>query len=219
MTNVRTTARKVATRADLFQIAIGTLEEKGWTVDRIARSGKSSVRRITKGKVEKTVSIRTSQDTWIAFPRNSTDDEWVTLADVDYVIAASVDDRHNPHFAHVHMIEGDEMRKRFDRAYAARKKAKFSMPIGRGIWLSLYDKESSTPVSLVGAGAGLDNPAIGRVPLSGDKVEQGPLGVNQHMEPEEDETTDPPLTITEAKRRLALSLGVHEADIKITISS
>src|SRR5438552_708962 len=158
MTNVSATPEKLSIRANLFRSAETALENEGWSVERIARSGKSSVRRITKGKLEKTVSIRTSQDTWIAFPRTQDDRSWATLADVDYVVAASVDSRDNPHFAKVHLIEGNEMRARFDRAYAARKKAGYAMPVGRGIWLSLYEKELNDPVTLVGAGAGLDHP-------------------------------------------------------------
>ncbi len=172
MTNVSGTPEKMTTRARLFQAAVEALERQGWKVERIARSGKPSVRRIIKGTIAKTVSIRTSQDTWIAFPRNPTDDGWATLAEVNYVVAATVDDRDNPRFAQVHMIEGDEMRARFDRAYAARKRAGYTMPIGRGIWLSLYDKESDQPVTHVGAGAGPNHPAIARMPLAAEKADK-----------------------------------------------
>ena len=68
------------------------------------------MRRITKGTVSKTVSIRTAQDTWIAFPRDRDDKGWVTLSDVDSVVAVSVNDRHNPKFAKVHLLDGNEMR-------------------------------------------------------------------------------------------------------------
>jgi hypothetical protein len=214
MTHVSATPDKVSIRNCLFGAAEEALVKNGWKVERIARSGKSSVRRITKGKAVKTVSIRTSQDTWIAFPRTQDDGAWGTLADVDYVVAASVDSHSNPRFAQVHLIEGDEMRARFDRAYAARKNAGYTLPVGRGIWVSLYDKEAESPVTLVGAGAGLDHPAIARVPLSAQEVAafaEEPESVTQ--------ADEAPLTIPEAKRRLALSLGVAESEIKITISS
>jgi hypothetical protein len=217
MTNVSATPEKVSTRSVLFQAAEEALEKDGWKVERIARSGKSSVRRITKGKQTKTVSIRTSQDTWIAFPRTPKDDAWATLADVDYVVAASVDSHSNPRFAQVHLIPGDEMRARFDRAYAARKKAGYQLPIGRGIWLSLYDKESRDPVTHVGAGAGMDHPAIAKVPLSGQGA--AARAVQPHSEPLAAGADEAPLTIAQAKRRLAISLGVAESDIKITISN
>lgn len=217
MTNVSATPEKVSIRNRLFGAAEEALEKDGWKVERIARSGKSSVRRITKGKVVKTVSIRTSQDTWIAFPRTQDDGAWATLADVDYVVAASVDNQSNPRFAQVHLIEGDEMRARFDRAYAARKKAGYTLPVGRGIWVSLYDKEAESPVTLVGAGAGLDHQAIAKVPLSAQEV----AALAEEPEPESvaSRADEVPLTIPEAKRRLALSLGVAESEIKITISS
>jgi hypothetical protein len=217
MTNVSATQAKLLLRSRLFRAAEEALEKDGWKVERIARSGKSSVRRITKGKFAKTVSIRTSQDTWIAFPRTPDDRAWATLADVDYVVASSVDSRDNPQFARVHLIEGDEMRARFDRAYAARKKAGYTPQIGRGIWLSLYEKESQDPVTLVGAGAGLDHPAIATVPLTSH--ESDPTLEEPDSQPSCRSVMDEaPLTIAQAKKRLALSLGVSEADIKITIS-
>lgn len=217
MTNVSATPGKVSLRTRLFQFAAEALEKEGWKVERIARSGKSSVRRITKGKLEKIVSIRTSQDTWIAFPRTKNNDAWATLGDVDYVVAASVDDRDNPQFAQVHLIAGDEMRARFDRAYAARKKAGHTLPVGRGVWLSLYEKESTNPVSLVGGGIGLDHPAIAKEPLSGQEVDS--ISKEQDTVPVEAMADEVPFTIAEAKRRLARTFGVAESDIKITISS
>jgi hypothetical protein len=216
VTNVSANQKKLFIRSRLFRAAEEALKKDGWRVERIARAGKSSVRRITKGKLQKTVSIRTSQDTWIAFPRTRNDGAWATLGDVDYVVAASVDSRDDPRFAVVHLIPGDEMRTRFDRAYASRKKAGHSLPVGRGIWLSLYDKESQDPVSLVGAGAGLDYPAIATIPLTNQGSD--PILKESDPHPLENVTNETPLTIAQAKRRLALSLGVTEADIKITIS-
>jgi hypothetical protein len=217
MTNVSASHRKIFTRKRLMHAAEEALKKDGWKVERIARSGKSSVRRMTKGNLEKTVSIRTSQDTWIAFPRTLDDRAWATLSDVDYVVAASVDSRDNPRFVRVHLIEGDEMRARFDRAYVSRKKAGHSLPVGRGIWLSLYEKEAQDPVSLVGAGAGLDYPAIAIVPLL-DQGSDSIVKESDSPQPLEGATNETPLTISQAKRRLALSFGVSEADIKITIS-
>ncbi len=220
MTNVSGNVEKLAIRTFLFSTAVDALEKQGWTVERIAGSGKASVRRISKGGVRKTVSIRTTQDTWIAFPRTDGDSAWSTLADVDYVVAASIDDWEKPQFAQVHLIDGNEMRARFDRAYAARKAAGHSLPVGRGFWVSLYDKESQFPVNRVGAGAGLDNPPIARVLLK-----RAELGLPARAPAETPHLNQPPapvvngvaLTIPEAKRLLALSLGVNESDIKITV--
>jgi hypothetical protein len=214
MPNIFATPEKGLNRTRLFQVGIEALEKTGWKVERIAGSGKSSVRRITKGGVSRSVSIRTTQDTAIAFPRNSDDTDWGTLADVDVVLAVSVDDRENPRFAQAHFIEGDEMRARFNRAYAARKAANHIIPVGRGVWLSLYEKESTNPVSLVGAGAGLDHPAIYKAPLAQSETDQSPASTDAAEDERENEAR---LTIAEAKRRLALTFGVEPSSIKITV--
>jgi hypothetical protein len=214
VTNVLGNPEKISTRARLFEVAVEALEQDGWTVARMP-GGKSSVRRIMKGSVSKVVSIRTSQDTWIAFPRTKQDKGWRTLDEVDAVVPVSVDDRHNPKFAKVHFIDGDEMRARFNRAYEARKKAGYKMTIGRGIWISLYLPESNNPVTHVGAGAGLRFPPIKTVPLGGNLIAE-----SESLDDDDQLSEDAaPLTISEAKRRLAIGLGVKEANIKITIEA
>jgi hypothetical protein len=230
MANVFGSPRKLATKQQLFEIALGALRANGWNVERILGAGKSSVRRISRGGVSGVASIRTSQDTWIAFPRNRHDSGWVTLSDVDYVVAASVDNGREPRFAKVHLISAHEMRQRFDRAYTARKSAGHTLQVGRGVWVSLYLPEAKDPVNRVGAGAGLANTPITRIPL--------PAGGSDAVTPVQTTVTAPApvpapvppalppnkppaadfLSIAEAKRRLALSLGVTEADIKITIN-
>jgi hypothetical protein len=214
MTNIYKTAEKVSRRDRLFLIGLQTLHNEGWVVQKIPGAGKSSVRQITKGGRSRRVSIRTSQDTWIAFPRNANDDGWITLSDVDVVLAVSVDNRESPKFAQVHMIEADEMRQRFDRAYAARVAAGYTIPLGRGVWVPLYYPDAKDPVTHVGGGAGLIHPPIARVPLepeesdSDDPLEQRNLGSN-----------DVPLSIAEAKRRLAITFGVDPSSIKITVEA
>lgn len=214
------TPEKRARKKTLFDAAIAALEKNGWKVERIARSGKSSVRLITKAGKSHTVTIRTSQNTWIAFPRNKAGDGWRTLEGVDFVIAASVDDALEPRFAKIHMIEGDEMRARFDRAYEARMQANYSLPDGRGMWVSLYDSEAADPVTHVGAGAGLQHPPIAPpVPLDAESFESVDSAEDADTEAEAPEVVEAPMTIAEAKRRLAMSFGVKESDISITISS
>jgi len=214
VTNIFGDPGKESRRDRLFQIGLETLQEQGWKIERIPSIGKSSVRRITKNGKSRNVSIRTSQDTWIAFPRNHADKGWETLSDVDVVLAVSVDDRHDPKFAQVHMIEADEVRQRFDRAYKARKARGYKIPLGRGVWLSLYHPDSTDPVTHVGGGIGLDHPPIARVPLEPEASDFDAI----------DRTTETarghePLTIAEAKRRLAITLGVDPSSIKITVEA
>lgn len=216
MTNVYGSPEKVAMKTRLLRIAIEVLQRDGWKVEREPRSGKSSVRRITKGGESLLVSIRTTQDTWIAFPRTPGDKSWRTLDDVDAVVPVSVDDRENPRYAKVHLIDGDEVRARFNRAYKARKDAGHKIPVGRGVWVSLYDEEATDPVNRIGAGMGLEFPPIAVVPLSSEQI------VAVGVDDDEDVASrgeEAPLSIAEAKRRLALSLGVDPANIKITVEA
>ncbi len=218
MTNVYGRPEKVTRKSRLFQIGLDTLEKHGWKVERVPGAGKSSLRKITKNGKSQLVSVRTTQDTSIAFPRTQDDSAWVTLSEVDAVLAVSVDDPHNPTCAKVHMLPGDEMRDRFDRTYAARRKAGHVIPFGRGVWLALYFKEASAPPSYVGAGAGLKHPPLEIVPLApGDLAE--PDTEIREAEPTTSPaaTDDSPLTIPEAKRRLAITFGVDPSSIKITV--
>lgn len=222
MTNINLTPEKKVTRRALFAFGVASLEKKGWKVSRVPRGGKASLRLITRGEETHKVSIRTSQDASIAFPPKTGKTGWVTLDDVDFVVAVSVDDKHNPTEARVHMIPADKARDRFNRAYDARKAANHALPDGRGLWLSLYEKEVSDPVSYVGAGLGLDYPAFASTSLTSDGLPQGYEGMNDDVSDEEEDqspavTPDASLTISEAKRRLAESFGVPESSIKITI--
>jgi hypothetical protein len=223
MTNVSGSVVKIWRRKRLLQIGIEALEREGWTVAR-EPGGKSSVRRITKGRVTKTVSIRTTQDRHIAFPRNDDDSGWSTLSEVDAVLAVSVDDRESPKFGLVHLIDAEEMRERFDRAYAARSAAGHTMPLGRGIWLSLYVAEPKTdsPPGLVGAGAGLDHPPIAKIPLKQPDAAQSAFETRSVPARETNQVEGPkvgPLTIASAKQGLALHFGVDPSAIKITVEA
>lgn len=220
MTNV-SSPHKISMRTRLFQIAQDALEADGWKVERATGMGKGSVRRISRTSQTKLVSIRTSQDQFIAFPRTSDDQQWNTLADVDAVVAVSVDDRDNPTKAKVHLFEADEVRRRFDLAYQARRDAGHSLPVGRGIWVPLYLPHAETPVYQVGGGLGLDFPPIAEKDLTvnGSDVLQADFD-------EDEEGAGPPaqephraLTISEAKRQLAETFGVSPDQVKITIEA
>ncbi len=219
MTDVSKTPEKKRLRKRLVSAALDTLDRQGWKVARVDGIGMGRVRRVTKNGTTRLAAIRTTQDTWIAFPRNEDDTKWVTLSDVDMVVIASVDDPNNPKFAKVHIVEAKEMRDRFDRAYAARLAAGHTIPLGRGVWVSLYQDEGTSPVQLVGAGVGNVHPEIARVPLDGSGApEVSPLTEPTHRSNEQIANEDK-LTIAEAKRRLALSLGVDASSIKITVEA
>lgn len=210
MTNVSHNDRKTGIRRLLQRAAEDALRGQGWTVERMPGTGKSSLRRITRGDESMVVSIRTTQDTWIAFPRIDEQDNFGTLPMVDAVVASSVDDRENPREVRVHLLDGDDMRARFSRALQARKAAGYALPLGRGVWISLYDEERQDPPNKVGAGAGRANLPIARVPLDGaDCLASTPAP----------KSVDEALTIPEAKRRLAAAFGVEPSNVKITIEA
>lgn len=227
MTNVNAPG-KVEIRQFLFNTAIKELEKQGWKVERIPRAGKGSLRLIIKGDQRKKISIRTSQDTWIAFPRNETNTGFATLEDVDVVIAASLADKHDATTAKFHWIEADDMRARFNRLYEAKVKAKHQTPEGRGIWLSLYDEEKADPVSFVGAGVGRPEAGTQFAEVAIPGVGDGGPVIDDEVEGDDEPSVSPPiqaapkaddgpLTIPEAKRRLAATFGVSPDQIKITV--
>jgi hypothetical protein len=105
------------------------------------------------------------------------------------------------------------MRDRFTRAYRARLKAGRVIKVGRGVWISLYDEESDEKVDLIGAGAGLVHRKIASIPLELSEADVRPI-------PQQPASgAMPHLTIAEAKRMLAESLGVDQSSIKITVEA
>ena len=216
MANIFGTPKKASMKSKLFNAGVEALEQEGWTVERIPKVGKSSIRRIVKGDESKVVTIRTTQDTYIAFPRDDDDKEWVTLSMADMVVAVSVDSADNPRFAQVHFIDGDEMRDRFDRSYQARLDAGHSVSSGQGMWLGLYEPEQSEPPSLVGAGAGIEHPPVARLPLeetSDETPAPPPSAESSTARP----TASKPLSIADARQQLAETFGVEPDNVKITI--
>ena len=112
------------------------------------------------------------------------------------------------------MINADEMRDRFDRAYAARRAAGHTIQPSHGVWLSLYEEEGTSPVQRVGAGAGLANPAIAVVAL-----DESDTPVTPTKQPNSPSVDEQPLTIAQAKTKLARTFGVDPSNIRITVEA
>ncbi len=228
MTNIFKGPKKVELKYRLFEIGVVALQNAGWTVTKEKGLGKSSVRRITKGKESLLASIRTTQDQWIAFPPKP-EGGWVTLDEVDVVVAVSVDANIPPQEALVHWLPGEEMRKRFNEAFAARKKAGHEYPkpnMRRGLWVPLYIRDDGATARFAGGGAGLDHPEIARVRLDGEPPRHpSSLGVNAPPPMSGGPGLvggadgDPRSAIADAKRRLSAALGVSEDSIRIIIEA
>lgn len=189
---------------------IAALEGEGWTVEKPEGYRNAQIRRITKNGGSKLAAIRTTRDQCIAFTRTDDDTGWVTLCDVAVVVVAAVDPEDSA-FAKIHIFEAKELKARFDHAYNTRLAAGHKVSAGISLWLSLYDEEALEPVSLVGAGAGIDNTPIARVPLAASAQ------TTQRLD--EVGAGEERLNIAEVKARLARMLGVNSSCIKITVEA
>ncbi|NKL03314.1 hypothetical protein GFM02_35105 [Rhizobium leguminosarum bv. viciae] len=225
MTNIYATPEKVQYAKRLFEIGIEYLERKGYEISRVPRAGKKSLRRVKKGKEEFNVAIRTSQDQWFAFPRDDSTGKWLGMDDVDVqrviVVALNTREEGKEKIALVHDFTASEVRDRLNKNYRARHAANPNIDISHGNWISLYNEEAREPTSFVGAGIGLAFPPFDRVPLFGvasDEVEEEDLAdADGPMLAAPAPVIDEPLTIPEAKRRLALTFGVDPSAIKILV--
>ena len=227
MTNIYATPEKVQYAKRLFEIGIEYLEKQGYEISRVPRAGKKSLRRVKKGQEEFNVAIRTSQDQWFAFPREEGTGKWMGMDDVGVerviVVALNTRDEGKEKVGLVHEFEASEVRDRLNKNYAARHAANPSVDISHGNWISLYSEEAKEPTSLVAAGIGRAFPPVDRVPLFGaavDEVEDEDLADadgSVHAASPAAVVDDGPLTIPEAKRRLALTFGVDPSAIRITV--
>ncbi|RZJ02110.1 MAG: hypothetical protein EON90_00500 [Brevundimonas sp.] len=222
MTNVYATPEKAQLRRGLLHLGLQTLRGQGYAVRRSPGSGARQVYEAAKGDETLRIAVRTSQDTWFAFPRLADDSGWLTLDEVDWVLVASIDTPHQPTEARVHWMPADDVRARFEQGYRARLAAGHAVPLGRGLWLSLYDPNASSPVSHVGGGFGLDYPPIATCSLSQVLEELPAPGAALAIESEPDEDFEPDLKapafdLLEAKRMIARGLGLSAEAIRITI--
>ncbi len=212
-------SEKTRTRRLLVDACIQVLERDGWRVTKVSGYGNARIRRIARGGEDKLAAIRTTQDQCLAFPRTRDDTQWATLSDVDVVVVASLDPG-DPQCARIHMIDAEELRGRFDRAYHARRNASHSIPPGRGVWIALYEHEARNPVTLVGAGAGIANAPIARVRLTEVAAPAAKSPATIAARAVATSTQDArALTIAEAKAGLARSFGVDPSNIKITVEA
>ncbi|MDR3574438.1 MAG: hypothetical protein P4L50_11275 [Anaerolineaceae bacterium] len=116
---------------------------QGYALERVPGRGLSNIWTITKDGKSQRASIRTTRDRWFAFPPLAKGTKWKTLSEVDVVIVASVDSRDNPENVEVFIFPAEEVRKRFDAAYTARKKAGKAPTDNFGMWIGLDpDKRS-----------------------------------------------------------------------------
>ena len=84
MGNINKTPEQTALRKELFRIGIEVTEQQLGKTERIPRIGKPSARLVRNGNKQYKVAIRTTQDGWIGFQRDS--EGWNTLTGMDWVV-------------------------------------------------------------------------------------------------------------------------------------
>ena len=99
----------------------------------------------------KVASIRTTRDRWIAFPPLENGTKWKTLDDVETVIVATVDSKQDPENIEVYIFPAEDVRKRFDAAYASRKKDGQTVKDNFGMWVGL-DHDDRGIAASIGSG-------------------------------------------------------------------
>lgn len=125
----------------------------GYELERVPGRGLSNIYTATKDGSSQKVSIRTTRDRWFAFPPLEKGSKWKTLSEVDMVIVASVDSKEEPENVEVYIFPANEVRQRFNSAYAARIKDGQTVRDNFGMWVSLGRDDRGIAAS-VGSGIG-----------------------------------------------------------------
>lgn len=198
-------------------------EAKGYRLARQPGRGLSNTWEMEKGGVTKVASVRTTRDRWIAFPPLEKGKRWKTLDDVDLVLASVVDDKDDPQNVEVYLFPADEVRKRFDAAYAARIAAGNVLRENYGMWVNLDPDDRGLAVS-AGSGLAKDYPAIAKFSL--DELSTASTGTGDGKPDSDDEVVTmldeaTPSTIAEvvawAREQIARIAGVRPEAVKLDI--
>ena len=135
----------------LVDAAKQAAEEQGYALKRVPGRGLSNIWSMEKDGKKHLASIRTTRDRWIAFPPLNGGAKWKTLDEVELVVVAAVDSKEEPENIEVYIFPADEIRKRFNAAYAARIEAGHAIRDNFGMWVGL-DPDLRRVASSVGSG-------------------------------------------------------------------
>ena len=198
------------------------LENEGYALSRVPGRGLANVWTAERGGKKQIASIRTTRDRWFAFPPLEGGSRWKTLDDADLVVVAAVDSPESPAKVEVYLFPADEVRRRFNAAYAARRKAGRAVRDNFGMWVALdpYEHGVSTDV-----GSGL---AIAYEPIAVYSIDDLIRGNTEdevnlaELSSDMKETREsPPETIAEvmawARERIAEIAGVDPGAVKLEL--
>ena len=202
--------REKLARSELVSAALDGLQSAGYEVARA--KGRSRIWTLSRDGKTQTACMRTSQDRDFAFPPEA--GGWKTLDDVDKVIVAAVDDKHQPRNIQVYLFPADDVRGRFNSNYKARSEAHQDVRDGFGMWVRLDRDDRGVPAS-VGSGITEQYPPIAVVPLvDGSTPDLGQIATLQKSR--EAETISD--VMDAAVRRIAEIAGVPVENVKLDLN-
>lgn len=195
-------------------------EAQGYALARVPGRGLSNIWTITKNGKSQKAAIRTTRDRWFAFPPLADGTKWKTLSEVETVIVAAVDSRDEPENVEVYIFPADEVRSRFDAAYAARVKAGQVVKNNFGMWVSLDQDDRGIPAS-TGSGIVKKHKRVAIYPIK-DLLAGNETKVAEQVEDEASADADAgPSTIAEvmdwARQRVADIAGVSPQAVKLDL--
>lgn len=204
-------------------------EEAGYQLSKMPGKGLSQVYSIRKDGITKKACIRTTRDRWIAFPPLEGGKKWKTLDTVDFVIVATVDQKDVPQNVQVYIFPADDVKKRFDIAYAARKAQGNIVRDNFGMWVGL-DTDRRGGVYAYGSGIVEKYKRIASYPLQDLAIAQARQGPDSDEQVVDDPEGDMeggasapsnPKTISEvmawARGRVAAIAGVNVEAVKLDL--
>ena len=225
MTNRLNTLSESARWRLLVDAAKQGAQEQGYVLSRIPGRGLSNVWNMEKDGKSQVGAIRTTRDLWIAFPPLEGGTKWKTLDDAELVVVASVDSKDDPQNIEIYIFPAQEVRKRFNAAYAARMKAGHVQKDNYGMWVALHPDERGI-ASSVGSGIAKQYPAVAIYSieaLMAAKPDETLQGGEEQPEPgEEVEPEFPRLTtiadvMAWARERVAEIAGVRVEAVKLDL--
>ena len=170
------------------------------------------------------MSIRTTRDRCIAFPPLKNGSSWRTLDDCDVVAVASVDSKENPTKIEVYFLPADDVRKRFDESYAARRKAGRVVRDRFGMWLALDPRDRGLP-SDIGTGLAKAYQPIAVYSIADliGNADQDEIDLSEYADDDEEVMREgAPHTIAEvmawARERIAEIAGVAPTAVKLDLT-
>jgi len=205
----------------LVDAAKRAAQEQGYALSRVPGRGMSNVWNIEKNGKILVASIRTTRDRWIAFPPLEGGKKWKTLDGVGAVIVAALDSKDDAKNVEVYYFPADEVRARFNAAYAARAKDGHKIPDNFGMWIAL-DPDSRGIASSVGAGLAAKYKPIATYPLDAllsampsSPEQEVPTG--EDVEPEESRPASIAEVMAWARERVAELAGVRAEAVKLDL--